>query len=257
MNKKTLYHILATAFFWLLHFTAPAQQPGVIDTTQAVYDDDYPSEYTGEEEAIDFINDTLQSIYRPVPPDTLAAINIDKKFYYKAYLDSLLRASNTFKTPEPRKENFLAHLFRWFTWMAAIGVFVYLIFKLFLGQSALFVRNRKNINGKTTTAGEEMPKDPDELIEKAIAAGNYRLAVRYLYLNTLKSLAAGKYIEISRNKTNYEYAAEVRKHSFANDFASLTLKYEYTWYGEYPLDAKLFAQVHLEFISFNKNMEYR
>lgn len=252
MNKKTLYHILAAAVFWFLQLPALSQQTEVSDTVKVVYEDDYSSEAADKEEAIDFINDTLQSIYRPVPQDTLAVINSDKRFYYKTYLDSLLRASNNFK---PVKRNLPGGLFRWFIWMAAIGIFVYLIYKLFLGQSAVFVRNRKNINGKTNIADEEMPDDPDSLIENAMAAGNYRLAVRYLYLKTLKTLADRKYIEISSNKTNYEYVREVRKHSFANDFASLTLEYEYTWYGEYPLDEKLFAQVHSGFISFNKHIE--
>jgi len=47
---------------------------------------------------------------------------------------------------------------------------------------------------------------------------------------------------------------EVRKHKFANEFASLTLQYEYIWYGEYPIDERLFEQIQGGFSQFNKNL---
>ena len=62
-----------------------------------------------------------------------------------------------------------------------------------------------------------------------------------------------KFIEINTNKTNYEYVMELRKHKFANEFASLTLQYEYVWYGEYPVDERLFEQIQGSFTQFNKN----
>ena len=116
----------------------------------------------------------------------------------------------------------------------------------------MFARGRKNISSDIEVALQEETNDPGVLLRNAIRNGNYRLAVRYLYLQVLDKLAERKIIEISSNKTNYEYVNEMRKHKFANEFASLTLKYEYVWYGEYPVDEKLFAQLEGNFIQFTK-----
>ena len=110
------------------------------------------------------------------------------------------------------------------------------------------------MSSEVEVASEETTSDPDTLLRNAIKNRNYRLAVRYLYLQVLGKLAERKLIEINSNKTNYEYVNEVRKHKFANEFASLTLKYEYVWYGEYPVDEKLFEQIQGSFHQFNKNI---
>ena len=113
-------------------------------------------------------------------------------------------------------------------------------------------RSRKNIASDIAVV-EEDASDTDSLLRNAIKNGNYRLAVRYLYLQSLKRLSERKYIEINTNKTNYEYVTEIRKHKFANEFASLTLQYEYVWYGEYPVDERLFEQIQNSFTRFTKN----
>jgi len=135
----------------------------------------------------------------------------------------------------------------------AIALFVYIVFKLFLSNSSFFSSSRKNIESDIAVVEEENASDPDSLLRHAIKSGNYRLAVRYLYLQSLKRLSEKKFIEINTNKTNYEYVTEIRRHKFANEFASLTLQYEYVWYGEYPVDERLFEQIQNGFAHFNKN----
>ena len=98
-----------------------------------------------------------------------------------------------------------------------------------------------------------MIPNPDPMLRNAIKNGNYRLAIRHLYLQTLLRLSEKRFIQVNSNKTNYEYVREVRNQKFAGDFASLTLKYEYVWYGEYPVDERLFEQIHGSFTQFNKS----
>lgn len=203
--------------------------------------------------------DTLRQNFRSVVDDSIQAINADRGFYYKSYMDSLLRATVIKKTNPKRNVDlrggsFFNSVFGIIFWIAAIGLFGYLVYRLFLSNSSLFARGRKNISSDIEVALQEETNDPGVLLRNAIRNGNYRLAVRYLYLQVLDKLAERKIIEISSNKTNYEYVNEMRKHKFANEFASLTLKYEYVWYGEYPVDEKLFAQLEGNFIQFTKNI---
>jgi len=206
-----------------------------------------------------YSTDTLKQDFRSIVYDSIEAINTDKGFYYKRYLDSLLRATKM-KQEKPARQvdlngtSFFNSIFGIILWIVAIGLFAYLVYRLFLSNSAVFSRNRRNISSDVTINEEEDSGDPDALLRNAIRAGNYRLAVRYLYLQVLDKLAERKVIEINSNKTNYEYVLEVRKHKFANEFASLTLKYEYVWYGEYPVDGKLFEQIQNSFTQFNKNL---
>jgi hypothetical protein len=225
------------------------------DTTSAPADD---YESTDEEEMTTYYPDTLKREFRAIQFDSVQAVNSDKGFYYKRYLDSLLRATQ-FKVKKPRRtvdlsgSYFFSSIFGMIFWILAIGLFGYLVYRLFLSNSSFLSRNRKNIASDIAVVEEENASDPDSLLRNAIRNGNYRLAIRYLYLQSLQRLSEKKFIEINTNKTNYEYVTEVRRFKFANEFASLTLQYEYVWYGEYPVDEKLFEQIQSSFTQFNKN----
>ena len=231
------------------------------DTTETASDievnaegNDVPVE--GEEST--YYPDTLKRELRFIVYDSVQAVNSDKGFYYKKYMDSLLRATQ-FKVRKPRRNvnlsgsDFFSSIFGVIFWILAIGLFGYLVYRLFLSNSSFLSRNRKNVASDIAVIEEENANDPDSLLRNAIKSGNYRLAVRYLYLQSLKRLSEKKFIEINTNKTNYEYVTEIRKHKFANEFASLTLQYEYVWYGEYPVDERLFEQIQNGFTQFNKN----
>ena len=249
--------------FWLVlvvavcYVSVSAQEVVTPVDSVTIVTNDPPAEEDDESDD-DYYPDTLTMSYRSVVYDSVQAMMSDKGFYYKRYLDSLLRASKADKPKQQKsKENngfdFFNSIFGILFWIIAISLFVFLIYRLFLSNSSILSRNRKNISSDISVEKEEETSDPEALLRNAIRIGNYRLAVRYLYLQLLTRLSDKKYIEINKNKTNYEYVTEVRKHSFANDFASLTLKYEYVWYGEYPVDQKLFEQLQSNFTDFQKN----
>lgn len=259
MKNKLSYHFLLILAGLLFSVAIHAQVS--TDTTEATIDVAAPvedEESIVEEEATTYYPDTLKRETRFIVYDSIQAINSDKGFYYKRYMDSLLRATQ-FKVQKPRRSvnlsgsDFFNSIFGVIFWVIAIGLFGYLVYRLFLSNSSFLSRNRKNIATDIAVAEDHNTNDPDSLLRNAIKNGNYRLAVRYLYLQSLKRLSEKKFIEINSNKTNYEYVTEIRKHRFANEFASLTLQYEYVWYGEYPVDERLFEQIQNGFTQFNKN----
>ena len=259
LKNKLSYHFLLILAGLLFSFNIHAQVS--TDTTEATIDVAVPAEddqSTDQEETTTYYPDTLKRELRSIVYDSVQAVNSDKGFYYKRYMDSLLRATQL-KVQKPRRNvdlsgsDFFSSIFGVIFWILAIGLFGYLVYRLFLSNSSFLSRNRKNIASDIAVVEEENTNDPDSLLRNAIKSGNYRLAVRYLYLQSLKRLSEKKFIEINSNKTNYEYVTEIRKHKFANEFASLTLQYEYVWYGEYPVDERLFEQIQNGFTQFNKN----
>ena len=258
MKKKIIYTVLFIFFseiFFPLHLAAQEKElPDTITINSP--GNNYPPSTDSAAAADDVANDTLFSRFRPIPFDTIKQINSDKGFYYKNYFDSLLRATGQIKRKEPKpiNDSFFSLLFKLIIWIGAVGLFAFLVYKLFLSNSSLFARNKKNTPGEKMKPEDENPEDPASLVDLAVREGNYRLAVRYLFLQTLKNLADKKYLQTGTEKTNYQYVNEIRKHSFANEFASLTLQYEYVWYGEYPLTYDMFEQVHAGFKNFNKQI---
>lgn len=223
------------------------------EATTSPADEDYESDHQ-KAEASAYYSDTLKQNFRSVAYDSIESINNDKGFYYKRYLDSLMRASIVEKPKNVDLQFDFSSVFGVILWIIAIGLFGCLVYRLFLSNSAIFSRSRKNISSEIDIASQEDTGDLEALLRNAVKNENYRLAVRYLYLQVLAKLAERRLIGINSNKTNYEYVVEVRKHKFANEFASLTLQYEYIWYGEYPIDERLFAQIQSGFSQFNKNL---
>jgi Domain of unknown function (DUF4129) len=106
--------------------------------------------------------------------------------------------------------------------------------------------------------GESLPLDYDILsedihainfagnINAAIEARNFRLAVRLLYLQTLKRLTDTGRISWKPDKTNRQYVQEMKN----ADFEQLTTQFEYVWYGDFPVDAARFGVIQHQFRDF-------
>jgi len=279
LKSKLSYRFLSILTGLILSFNIQAQV--YTDTSTAASDIEAAAEEDdSHKDATPYYPDTLKRELRLILFDSVQAINSDKGFYYKTYMDSLLRATENRikkilelrrkdslrtdslmragKSPSGRSltldgGQFFNSAIGIIFLIIAVALFGYIVYKLFLSNSSFLSRSRKNIASDIAVVEEEDASDVDSLLRNAIKNGNYRLAVRYLYLQSLKRLSERKYIEINTNKTNYEYVTEIRKHKFANEFASLTLQYEYVWYGEYPVDERLFEQIQNSFTRFSKN----
>ena len=245
---------------------------GYADTAVAAVVDSAVSETSGTDtsgydEAAEWPVDTaITSVLKNFRTDSLALIKKDKGFYYQSWLDSLLRAEDAKlklrKAPvAPPDLSFLDTLFTIFKivlWVLAVAVVVFVVYKLFLGKSALFLKSRKNIEAEIQMEEEVLSADKYEgLIKKAAADKNFRLAVRYLYLQSLYQLAEKGYVRLGSEKTNYQYAAELRaaKPDFTKPFADLTYKYEYIWYGEYSVTDAMYDSLRNSFAEFNNKIK--
>jgi hypothetical protein len=94
----------------------------------------------------------------------------------------------------------------------------------------------------------------DGEIEKAVTQHNYRLAVRLLYLRCLKQLSDAELIKWQIDKTNSAYINELSNQEQRKVFKTLTLQFEYVWYGEFAIDAPVFKNINTLFQDFNKDI---
>ena len=88
-------------------------------------------------------------------------------------------------------------------------------------------------------------------INEAVEQRNYRLAVRLLYLQTLKRLTDNGLIQWQPNKTNRQYTYELTGNPARLGFERLTTQFEYVWYGDFPVDEARFGLIQQEFNAFN------
>jgi len=103
---------------------------------------------------------------------------------------------------------------------------------------------------------EELIKneDLDSLIQKAITNQNYTLAVRYLYIKTLKVLDKKGVISWEQQKTNEDYIAEISSTNLKHKFTELTYLYDFVWYGNFAINAQKFQQINTSFTQLNQQI---
>lgn len=91
-------------------------------------------------------------------------------------------------------------------------------------------------------------------IEKATAEGNYRLAVRLLYLRTLKQLNDGGLIYWKQDKTNAAYYHEIKDSQQQQLFGLITRQFEYVWYGDFTVDSASYQKISGLFNNFQQQL---
>jgi hypothetical protein len=215
-----------------------------------------------------YIDTTLYYYKLQVPKDSVEAWKNLQAFAYVKYLDSLLKA----KKEEPKKQEdnqqdyssgpswldgvLASSGLQLFLWTLAIVFVLFVLYKLFLTEGA-FRRKTTAANTATPEVAEEVITGESnfaQLIKQALQNGNYRLAVRYQYLQTLNKLAAKNLITLAADKTNYQYVRELSNKNHQNEFAALTLNYEYVWYGEFNIEENIYRNIETGFTQLNNKL---
>ena len=97
--------------------------------------------------------------------------------------------------------------------------------------------------------------DYQKELARLVADGKYRLAVRLLYLQTLKKLSDKDIIDWKLEKTNYNYLMEINEPTIKAEFGQLTHQFDYIWYGDFPVDKLQFEPINQSFSHFNAELE--
>ena len=127
---------------------------------------------------------------------------------------------------------------------------VYMVVRLILKKEGIWIfgRSRKKIKVQDVSEEDIHQMDFRQLTEDTKKAGDYRLAVRYYYLWLLKKLSANEIIDWHWDKTNSDYLYEIKSTVLKKDFEYLSYVYDYSWYGDFPLDETAFAKAEKAFL---------
>ena len=197
-----------------------------------------------------------------VAKDSISILKKEQGFEYADSLDSRLKAwqkMEAIKQPPP-KSNWLIDLLSskitmYVFWGIAICFVAFILYNLLLTQG-LFKKRYARTKIDTIPNKEEIltEADYDKLIAAAAVNKDYRLGVRYLYLQCLQLLITKGLVTPAADKTNYQYVHELYGKSYKNDFAALTLNYEYIWYGEFAIDETAYIRISKHFKQFKDQL---
>nr|WP_294905067.1 DUF4129 domain-containing protein [uncultured Lacibacter sp.] len=269
MSKRSSFHFL---FFLLIACFCNSKlfaQEVTVDTVttvdEAVVDTSIYDEYERDDD--NRISDTaLQRSAWTYPADSIRSMRSQKDFSYMRNLDSSLRVIQKEEQEEGRKKKpdeevnvsrafSIFRIIEILLWALLIGALLFVLYRIFLSDRGLFTSPVRN---NQLDVEEEHITD-DQYLEKqlqlAIKEKNYRLAVRYLYLQTLNRLAEKQWLILSPDKTNYQYVRELSKPQLKNAFARVTLHYDYAWYGDFEIAEDVFEPVKKEFEQFQQSIK--
>lgn len=94
-----------------------------------------------------------------------------------------------------------------------------------------------------------------ELIDRAIKAEDYRLAVRYYYLQLLKLLNQKKLIAYEFQKTDTDYLHELNREDFRLNFKKILRIYDFIWYGSFPISIDDFVKTQRNFEEYKTSLK--
>ncbi|UEG49323.1 hypothetical protein LK994_11835 [Ferruginibacter lapsinanis] len=207
---------------------------------------------------------TLYATEKLVSRDSINQYKKSEAFAYAKNLDSILKSMQRkqefnadIKPPEKGwiERFFESPITHTAFWILAISFVLIILYKLFFTKG-FFQRPAIKNDINTLPEEEEVSIDGDyeKLIALAVADKNYRLAIRYLYLQTLQKLSASGAIVFAADKTNDQYRRELMSKPYKKDFAALTLNYEYVWYGEFEIDELIYIKLKTTFQHFHNQL---
>lgn len=136
-----------------------------------------------------------------------------------------------------------------------VGAIVYFLATNKVGFWAPRDKKEKALQPDDDILGENIFTIPyKDLLDKACKEGNYRLAVRILYLQTLKILSDRQMIRFQPEYTNIHYLMQLANTDYQQDFSVITRHYEYVWYGKFTISKELYEKLSSDFDKIQKRI---
>lgn len=143
---------------------------------------------------------------------------------------------------------------RWSVLFCMITAIFFVIYQLAIESSRnWFSRSAKQNNSVSGVNPLKLnwdEMDYDDAIRKYQEKGNYRLAVRMMYLRLIHTISQKKGIQILGSSTNAEITRAFGKNPQAEEFRFLATAYEYIFYGEFLPKQELFDLLKNKFDAF-------
>jgi hypothetical protein len=277
-NKRRLLLQLGVLPVWLLFFTTVIQAQTdtsiILEEKKAdAYQDEENVDTEEQDKKKDYLfvskseYDSLLFWQRTVPDSALKRMQGEKAFWYangngvKGTRTTQPRrdVKNGKQVVEevPVKEEISSPnpVLQTVMWLIIIGSFAgAIVWYLASSNVGLFRKKDKKIDSGET---EEMPEDIFAInyqkeIDKAASQGNYRLAIRLMYLRLLKDFSEKNIIQYKQDRTNLDYLMQLHGTSYYNDFFLVTRHYEYSWYGEFNVSNEAYEIIKKEFSQLEK-----
>lgn len=186
-------------------------------------------------------------------PDSIMKKMLDDDEYW--YANKVEEKEEKKKEESNRDDDFLRTLMWVVLVLLMLGAIVVYLMN---NQINLFASRSKRINQEAVDDGA-MPENIFEIeyeaaINKALAAGNYRLATRFLFLRSLKTLSSKKIIDYAADRTNFEYLFQINGTKYYPLFMQVARNYEYVWYGKFEVNEEQFRIIRQNFDEFQKQL---
>jgi hypothetical protein len=140
-----------------------------------------------------------------------------------------------------------AEIIKYFLIAIGIGLVVFILYKILTGDP-LFARKDKKLDRSSVSYAENAEEEElmeevlDDALENAEKAGNYRVAMRLLFISGLQHLQDQEHIIWKKEKTNLQYYWEIENNELRQQFKTVSRFYEDAWFGEKPLDQAQYTE---------------
>lgn len=151
--------------------------------------------------------------------------------------------------------------FNWWTLFFVLigaGLLVFFIIKATgAGGNTLF-KGKSKVKEKVDARLEDVDIhgiDYDSEIVRAKSRQDYRYAVRLWFLRSLKEMADFKLIDWKIDKTNSDYYYELSGSKLQKEFGSVSLLYDYIWYGDFRIDELKYGDAEAQLQRFHTSIQ--
>jgi hypothetical protein len=143
-------------------------------------------------------------------------------------------------------------------WILLSGMIVLALFGMYrlARENSFSWFSRKNAAYHTGLPDDTAEINPDfeTLILRYQDEGNYRMAIRFMYLRLLQTAGTKSGIQIRDSFTNADIATAFGTHPLKSEFRMLARAYEYVFYGGFTPGKELYDSLRNKFEDFQKTI---
>jgi hypothetical protein len=145
----------------------------------------------------------------------------------------------------PKSVPFDFSAFKYIFYAIVAGLVLFLVIKILsnLNANPSIKQVRIGIDSMSEIEERMHEIDLDLLLEEALQAKNFRIALRIKFLIIIKMFTRKGDISWAKEKTNWEYYSEISDKNLAAQFKAIILGFERVWYGDLAVTEDQFNAV--------------